>query len=136
MTRSAWRLGAIAAIAAAGAAFAADPPAPSTTAPPGSAIKDCKNLSAAALKECEKVATEMDRSAQGKTPVPLKGTVPSTAAVPNGMHHSAATTQTPEEKAASKAVAKGQDPKKAVNAVRAKAHPKEVLPRPNPEAPN
>lgn len=102
----------------AGAAFAADPP-PAATAPPGSVVKDCTGPANATRKECEKVAKQMDQVAQGKAPPPPPGTDPNSADSER-MHHSSPIMQTPEEKAASNAVAKGKDPKKAVEKLHAK----------------
>ena len=107
---------ALTAVAASFAALAADPPAPAS-APPGSAVKDCTGLVGKAKKECEKVAVQMDQAAQGK-PTPLSGNPPDAGA--NALHHSSPIMQTPEEKAAAKAAAKGQDPQKAVEKLREK----------------
>ena len=118
MQKTVLSLCAIAVVAGAGAAFAADPP-PAVTAPPGSAVKDCTGPATAARKECEKIAKQMDQVAQGKAPPPPPGTDPN-APESERLHHSSPIMQTPEQKAAANAVAKGQDPKKAVDKLRAK----------------
>ena len=122
MTKTVLKLYAAAAVAGMGAAFAADPPPSPASAPTGAAIRDCTGLAPAARKECQKVATQMDQASQGKI-------APRTETPPGGMHHSSPVMQTPEEKAASKAVAKGQDPKKAIDKLHAKERPKQGLPK-------
>jgi len=107
---------AAAAVTASFAAFAADPPTPGS-APPGSAVKDCNGLAPDAKKECQKVAAQMDQTALGK-PSPPSGNPPDAGA--NALHHSSPIMQTPEERAAAKATAKGQDPKKAIEKLHAK----------------
>jgi len=121
MTKTVLKLYAAAAVAGMGAVFAADPPPSAAAAPTGAAIKDCTGLAPAARKECQKVATQMDQASQGKPTPPRADTAP------GAMHHSSPVMQTPEEKAASKAVAKGQDPKKAIEKLHAKDRPKQGL---------
>jgi hypothetical protein len=95
-------------------AVAADPTSP----PVASAIKDCKGLAADARKECEKVATQMDQSAQGKA-MPPPSNPPNTPDA-DKLHHSSPIMQTPEERVAAEAVAKGKDPKQAIDKLHAK----------------
>ena len=114
-------------------AHAADPRAPDRTAParPTSVTADCRSLEGSALKECLKVAKQMDQSARtGKAPpsetrpAPLGKTASQRDAKRAlGEVHSSPIMQTPEEKAEADATRAGKDPRKAVEAAREKTAP-------------
>jgi hypothetical protein len=103
---------------------------PTTVGKP-SVIKDCAGLKGQALRECQKVARQMEDSAS--SPQQTETTTAPTTTDANDLHHSSPVMMTKEERVVTDARQKGKDPQKALQKLKkdsdAKAEPSQKSPQ-------
>lgn len=91
--------------------------APPPAASKPSVVKDCKGLKDQALRECQKVARQMEESAKGTDQPETEAASNSDA---NDMHHSSPIMRTKEERTVTEARKQGKDPQKELEKLKKK----------------